>query len=115
MNKLTSKHCKPCEGAMPCLLKKEVARLMSQLQLPWQIVEEKKIQHTFVFDDFVQAISFVNTIAVIAEKERHHPDIFDHFNIVTIELWTHAIGGLSVNDFILASKIEMAATNGGLV
>ncbi|MBI4918558.1 4a-hydroxytetrahydrobiopterin dehydratase, partial [archaeon] len=58
------------------------------------------------FEDFKQAISFVNKVAEISEQENHHPDIQINYNLVRITLWTHAISGLSENDFILAAKID---------
>ncbi len=73
----------------------------------WSLdVGAKKISKEFIWNNFVEAIQFVNKVADIAEAEGHHPDIHIHYNKVTIELWTHAIGGLSENDFILAAKIE---------
>jgi 4a-hydroxytetrahydrobiopterin dehydratase len=103
---LIDKHCKPCEGGVPPLSQEEVTRLSSELKLEWNVTEGKKISHLFKFKDFVQAIAFVNAIVPLAEQEGHHPDIQISYNKVTIDLWTHAIGGLSENDFILASKIE---------
>jgi len=73
----------------------------------WELSEDgKNITKTFKFKDFIGAINFVNKISEIAESEGHHPDIHIHYNKVLIELWTHAVGGLSENDFILAAKID---------
>jgi 4a-hydroxytetrahydrobiopterin dehydratase len=79
---------------------------MPGLSLPWEVVDGKKIQNTFRFKNFVEAMAFVNRIVPVAEKEGHHPDIHIYYSKVTIVLWTHAINGLSENDFILAAKIE---------
>ena len=65
-----------------------------------------KIFRDFEFKNFVEAIAFVNKVADIANQEDHHPDISINYSKVEITLWTHAIGGLSENDFILASKIN---------
>lgn len=74
----------------------------------WEVVEEKKLIRTFTFKDFKQALAFVNKVGAIAEEEGHHPNIFLFgWNKVKITLTTHVIGGLSVNDFILASKINV--------
>ncbi len=72
--------------------------------------DSKKIFREFTFKDFAEALRFVNTVATIAESEGHHPDIFIWYNRVKIELWTHAIGGLSENDFIVAAKINAIPT-----
>ena len=80
---------------------------MAELKLPWEVVDNKKIRHEFKFKDFKEAMAFINKVAEIAESEGHHPDIHIFYNKVTIELWTHFIGGLHENDFIVASKIEL--------
>ena len=79
---------------------------MSELSTPWEVAEGKKIFRRFSFKNFKEAMAFVNKVADIAESEGHHPDIFVSYNKVKITLFTHAIGGLSENDFILAAKIE---------
>ncbi len=78
------------------------------LEIPeWKLsADHKKIYREFKFKDFVRAIEFVNKVAELAEYEGHHPDVHIHYNKVVLELWTHDIGGLSENDFILASKID---------
>lgn len=74
----------------------------------WQIASDsKKISRSFKFKNFREALAFVNKVGELAETEGHHPDIVIHYNIVTLELWTHAVGGLSINDFILAAKIDL--------
>ncbi len=97
-------HCVPCEGGTPPLSKKEAEEFLS-LVPNWQLAGNK-IDRLFVFKNFKQAMTFVNKVAVLAEKEGHHPDIAIHGNKVNLVLWTHAVGGLSENDFILASKIN---------
>lgn len=86
---------------------------MPALSEVWEVVDPpvgeaggKKIRHQFKFKTFPEAIAFVDKIVPIAEAEGHHPDIHIYYNKVLIELWTHAIGGLSENDFIMAVKIE---------
>mgnify|MGYP001616306343 CR=1 FL=1 len=104
--KLQDKKCVPCEGGTPPLRKNEAKKYLAELQGDWKIVEGKKIQRELKFKDFKEAMAFVNKVADIAESEGHHPDIHVHYNRVMIELWTHAVGGLSENDFILAAKID---------
>ena len=106
MNDLTKKHCVPCEGGVDPFNAEQIKTYIGLVNLPWQVVDEKKLKHEFKLKDFKAAIAFVNKIADIAESEGHHPDITINYSKVTIELSTHAIGGLSENDFILAAKIE---------
>jgi len=103
---LTNRHCLACEGDYPSLQGNAIKIYQEQLHTPWQVIDEKKIKQTFKFKSFLEAIDFVNQVAKVAEKESHHPDIYIFYNQVTIELWTHAIAGLSENDFIMAAKIE---------
>lgn len=72
----------------------------------WQVLGGKKIRKEFAFKNFLKAMAFVDQVADVAESEGHHPDIHIFYNTVVIELWTHAIGGLSENDFIVAAKID---------
>ena len=101
---LASKSCRPCEGGEPPLPDEQVEVLLRKLG-GWLRVENS-IQKQFQFKDFSQSMAFVNLVAAIAESEGHHPDISIRWNRVTMSLTTHAIGGLSENDFILAAKID---------
>ena len=103
---LTEKKCKPCEGGIPKLNSGEINTYNSQLKTPWLITDDIKISNEYQFKDFLQTINFVNKIADIAEKEGHHPVMHVYYSKVMVELWTHAILGLSENDFILAAKID---------
>lgn len=113
---LLKKKCVPCEGGVPPLSHDESTKLMEQVP-GWQLTEEEnqnlkkvgmgsKISKEFKFKDFIGAINYVNHVAELAETEGHHPDIQIRYNKVLLELSTHAIGGLSENDFILAAKID---------
>ncbi len=97
-------HCIPCEGGIPPIPKKEALALVHAL-MHWKLTG-KKIQREWKFKNFVESMRFVEKVAVLAEEEEHHPDIHIHWNKVKLELWTHAINGLSQNDFILAHKID---------
>ena len=103
---LSKKECKACEGNMPKLTTKQSNTLLKQLKY-WKI-KNKRIHRQFKFKNFIEAMKFINKVAIIAEKEQHHPDIIIHYNKVNIEIWTHSINGLSENDFILAAKIDKA-------
>lgn len=106
MSELSEKKCVPCEGNVPPLTPEAAAELNKQLN-GWMVVDEAHLltKH-FTFKDFKQTMEFVNKIAVVAEAEGHHPDLTVTYGGVTVELMTHAIGGLSENDFILAAKID---------
>ena len=101
---LSNKKCKACEGDMPKLTTKQSNALLKQLK-SWKM-KNHRIHRQFKFKNFVDAMKFINKVAIIAEKEGHHPDISIHYNKVDIEIWTHSINGLSENDFILAAKID---------
>jgi len=103
---LTSQKCIPCEvGGEP--LKREEAAFYSKDIPKWTVSsDDERISRVFRFKDFKEAMVFVNKVAELAESEGHHPDITIVYNIVTLELTTHAVKGLSVNDFIMAAKID---------
>ena len=103
---LTQKKCVPCEGGTPPLTKENIEEYMKEVQ-GWEVRDNKLIAKTFGFKSFKEAIDFVNQAAGIAEEEQHHPDIHIRYKKVTLELTTHAIKGLSENDFIMASKIDV--------
>lgn len=104
---LKDKKCVPCEGGTPPLDSAKIEELLKEVP-GWSVIENKKIEREFKFKNFQLAMEFVNKVAEIAEKEGHHPDIFLHnWNKVKISLSTHAIKGLSENDFILAAKISV--------
>ena len=103
---LSDKKCVPCEGGIPKLQGKEIEGYSHQIQDWWEVLDDKKIRREITFPDFKSAMAFANKVAVIAEAEQHHPDLHISYGKVIIELWTHAINGLSENDFILAAKID---------
>lgn len=105
MDDLTQKHCSPCEGGVPPLPPEGVASYMKYAP-GWNSPDNKKIVREFKLKDFKEALAFVNEVADIAESDGHHPDIHIFYDKVRLELSTHAIGGLSENDFILAAKIN---------
>ncbi len=105
MDDLASKKCTACEGGTPPLTEQEIKALSARVG-GWRVVDNKKIQRKFTFRDFKGAMAFVHSVADIAETEGHHPDIHIFYTTVLIDLWTHAVGGLSKNDFIVAAKIN---------
>jgi 4a-hydroxytetrahydrobiopterin dehydratase len=105
--RLSDRKCVPCEGGVPKLTAEETERYLGQVS-GWTAADDK-IHKTWTLGDFAEAMAFVNRMAEVAENEGHHPDFCVHWNRVDVTIWTHAIGGLSENDFILASKIDERA------
>ncbi|RJQ29695.1 4a-hydroxytetrahydrobiopterin dehydratase [Candidatus Parcubacteria bacterium] len=103
---LTKKRCVPCEGGALPLSAGQIA-IYSSKTPGWEVIEDKKLKREAKFKSFAEAMKFVNEVARLAETEGHHPDIHVFYNLVRLELTTHAIGGLSENDFILAAKINL--------
>src|SRR5215213_7553841 len=104
---LTAKKCTPCEGDTPTLTRDEVnARLPAVPE--WKLADDGKlIRRKYKFKDFVTAMAFLQKVGVLAEEEQHHPDLhLTGYKNATVELTTHALGGLSANDFIVAAKID---------
>ncbi|HBH97799.1 MAG TPA: pterin-4-alpha-carbinolamine dehydratase [Candidatus Omnitrophica bacterium] len=103
---LADRICKPCEGGTEPLPPTAAKTLLEDLQ-GWELVAGKAIRKTITCKNFLDAIRLMQRIAPIAEADDHHPDPhLTHYRHLTIELSTHAIGGLSENDFILAAKID---------
>lgn len=107
MNDLLKKKCVSCEGkGIKAFDRAEAVDYLSQTK-DWVLdADAKKITKEYKFKDFIGAVNFVNNVAGIAEEEGHHPNIQINYNKVLLELSTHSINGLSVNDFILAAKID---------
>jgi 4a-hydroxytetrahydrobiopterin dehydratase len=105
-NDLARKHCAPCEGGVAPLTAEQVRGYLAALPA-WQTADDKHIRRRWRVKDFMTALDFFQRIAQIAEAEDHHPDLhLTGYRDVTVELSTHAIGGLSENDFILAARID---------
>lgn len=105
MSDLATKRCTPCRGGVPPLSGDALNEYA--LALPsWNVVDEHHIQKSYLFRDFATALDFVVRIGGVAEEEGHHPDLCLSWGKVDVKLYTHKIGGLSENDFILAAKID---------
>ncbi len=104
---LLQDNCKPCRIGGTPLSHEDAAVLASDIP-GWELLESK-IQRSFTFKSFREAIGFVNRVAEAAEEQDHHPDIFVDYRTVSLILWTKKVGGLSRNDFILAAKINELA------
>jgi 4a-hydroxytetrahydrobiopterin dehydratase len=107
VTELTRKRCTPCEGGVPPVPPKQVQALL--VELPgWKLTADgQRIRREWRVKDFLAALDFFQRVGRLAEDEAHHPDLhLVGYRNVAIEIWTHAIGGLSENDFILAAKID---------
>jgi 4a-hydroxytetrahydrobiopterin dehydratase len=102
---LSSSSCAPCEAGTPALKGAELRSLYSQLD-GWNLINEHHLEKEYTFKDFRGALDFVNRLGEVAEREGHHPDVFLTWGLVKVTLWTHSVGGLSENDFILAAKAD---------
>ncbi len=107
MSELTQRKCKPCEGGTSPMSADEVKQHLAMIDNEWQVDEDgKQISRAFKFRNYYHTTAFVNAVAWVAHREDHHPDITFGYNQATVVYSTHAIGGLSENDFICAAKID---------
>lgn len=103
---IEAKHCIPCEAGVAPFSKIQALEMMREVPA-WSLDQDAhSISRTFTFNDFAGAMQFANTVARLAESEGHHPDLLVKWGSVRVDLSTHAIGGLSENDFILAAKVD---------
>jgi 4a-hydroxytetrahydrobiopterin dehydratase len=108
MINLASGKCVACRAGEPTLTDDEIAQLQPQLP-DWQVKEVdgmQRLERVFKFKNFAQALEFTNKIGAVAEEENHHPLIITEWGKVTLNWWTHKIGGLHKNDFIMAAKSD---------
>lgn len=105
---LAQKACVPCTGGVPPLRGDAIDALLAQLGGGWDVQDEHHLTKTYRFDNFVQALAFTNAVGEIAEQQGHHPDIHLAWGKVGLEIWTHAIDGLTESDFVLAAKCDDA-------
>jgi len=106
-DQLTKKKCVPCEGGVPKFSAEEAEQQIGHLS-GWELTHNhERIRKSWVVTNFLAAMSFFEKVAELSEAEAHHPDLhLEQYRNVSIELWTHAVGGLSENDFICAAKID---------
>ena len=104
MNELLTKRCKPCEGGTVAHNAQQIGEMLKQLK-GW-IVEDGKLVKLYPFKNYHETMAFVNALAWISHRENHHPDLLVGYNKCRVEYSTHAIGGLSENDFICAAKAD---------
>lgn len=103
---LADKRCVPCKGGIPALKREEIEPYLQQLD-HWTLSDNAShIRREFTFADFNTALAFVNHVGHLAEAMGHHPEILFGWGHATVEIWTHKIGGLHENDFVLAARID---------
>ena len=108
MASLSDFRCVPCRGGEPVLTDEEIAELQPQVA-QWTVYERdgiKRLERTFKFKNFLQALEFTGRIGALAEVEGHHPALLTEWGYVTVTWWTHKIKGLHRNDFIMAAKTD---------
>jgi 4a-hydroxytetrahydrobiopterin dehydratase len=108
MSELSEMKCTACRGDEPTLTDTEIAELHPQVP-EWHVVERKgtkRLERTFKFENFAQALAFTNKVGEQAEEEGHHPALLTEWGKVTVTWWTHKIGGVHQNDFIMASRTD---------
>ncbi|WP_133131177.1 4a-hydroxytetrahydrobiopterin dehydratase [Legionella yabuuchiae] len=104
---LSAKHCESCEGIGSALNAEQINNLMPQLHDSWEVsLNHKQIHRKFSFKNFYETMAFVNAVAWIANIENHHPDLEVGYNYCNVTFTTHALDGLTQNDFICAAKID---------
>lgn len=107
---LAQRKCEACERGTPSLPPERVAELQAEVDPAWQVEEGKRLRRAFKFPDFTDAFGFATRVALVAESEGHHPDFDLGWGRVALVLTTHAAGGLTDNDFIMAAKIDRLTT-----
>jgi 4a-hydroxytetrahydrobiopterin dehydratase len=111
MTDLVRRKCQACEEGTPPLPPERIVELQDEIDRAWDLAEDnKKISRAFAFRDFTDAFGFATRIALLAESEGHHPDFEVGWGKVGVTLTTHAAGGLTDNDFIMAAKIDQLGT-----
>ena len=105
MENLAAKHCATLRGAEHRLTADEIASGLQAIS-GWQVLNDELVQE-FKFSDYYRSIAFVNALAFVAHAEDHHPDLSVHYNRVQVRFSTHDVGGLSINDFICAAKVDV--------
>ena len=110
MSSYRERKCVPCEGGIDPLTADQAAAGLKQLDPKWELVDgAKELRRYFTFPDFYRTMSFVNALAHVANQEDHHPDLEVGYDYCRVRFSTHAINGLSENDFICAAKLDRLA------
>lgn len=114
MPHLTNKNCVPCRAGASLVSREDISQYMSQLA-GWRLLKVEgieRLEKTYQFKNFAQALEFTNQIGAIAEQENHHPALLTEWGRVTVTWWTHKVAGLHDNDFIMAAKTDEVWSRG---
>lgn len=106
MTQLSEQRCEACTSSTPRLSARDIDELRRDIAAEWTVAHDRRLVRRVSFKNFADAFAFAGRVATVAEQEGHHPDLRVGWGYVEVELTTHAIGGLSRNDFILAAKID---------
>lgn len=106
MEDLKEMHCHPVKEGTPPMVEPVISRYLSGLKTQWDVIDKRKLRKSFPFENFKRGMAFAQEVALLAEREEHHPELCIHYTHVDVELGTHSIMGLSENDFIMAAKID---------
>jgi 4a-hydroxytetrahydrobiopterin dehydratase len=103
---LANRDCVPCKGGVPPLKGESLRQYQTELGGNWELIDEQRLEKTYKFKNFREALNFTVLVGELAESVGHHPDIFLTWGKVKITIWTHKISGLTESDFILAAKVD---------
>jgi 4a-hydroxytetrahydrobiopterin dehydratase len=103
---LADRACVPCKGSVPPLKGETLSRYQAELAGNWEVIDEQRLEKSYKFKNFREALDFTVRIGELAESVGHHPDIFLAWGLVKLTVWTHKIHGLSEADFVLAAKAD---------
>ena len=106
MSALAEKDCIPCKGDVPPLKGRELAKVASDLDSGWRVLNEHHLEKEYKFKNFREALNFTNKVGELAESQGHHPDIYLAWGQVKLTIWTHKIDGLTESDFVMAAKVD---------
>jgi 4a-hydroxytetrahydrobiopterin dehydratase len=113
MSALADGVCVPCRGGVPPLAGEALADFCERLGNNWKLVDDHHLEKQYKFDDFAEALAFVNRIGQLAEEVGHHPEIFLTWGWVRLKIWTHKIDGLTESDFVWAAKADRLERGSG--
>jgi len=102
---LATRRCEPCRGGVPSLTKEQYTPLLAQLKA-WVVLDACRLEKTFQFGNFSEALAFVNRVGAEAEENGHHPDVYLSWGLVRLVFYTHATKGLTESDFVMAAKCD---------
>jgi 4a-hydroxytetrahydrobiopterin dehydratase len=105
---LADQECIPCRGGVPPMAAAQAEQMLAELDDGWQLNADGHLERPYKFGNFIDALSFANKVAGIAESQSHHPDLHIRWGECRVEIWTHKISGLTESDFYMAAKIDRA-------